>query len=173
LIEKLGEQTDPEKTLGKVGSEWKGSAPGYTSSTLRILENNDGDVVCSFTYQGVTRNIQGRITDKAIYDYVYSNGDTKKPFTLVRFDANVGDKWEYNVGNQKVVREVKKKSIDDDYSYGFMLIKTIDVEETIPSGTLVAGKESQISKILWNFNHKFGFVGATITKKDGTTVKVY
>lgn len=172
-IKQLGEETDPEKTLGKVGDQWIGSATGYSNSTLKILENNDGNVVCSFTFQGKTKNVEGRITDKALYDYVYSNGDTKKPFTLVRFDARVGDKWEYKVGTQKVVREVVHVSEKEDYSYGFLSIKTIDVQETIPTGTIISGSESQIKSILWHFNHKFGFVGATVIKKDGTSVKVH
>ena len=53
------------------------------------------------------------------------------------------------------------------------MIKTIDVEETIPSGVQVKGAASPFTKILWKFNHKFGFVMATGTKTNGTVVNLY
>jgi hypothetical protein len=166
------EETDPEKTLGKVGNFWDISATGYPDAEITIDSNKDGDVVASFPFDGRTVRVEGKITEKAIYDYVYSNGDKKKPYTLVRFDAKVGDKWEYKVGNQKVVREVVHRSTDNDTFYGFMLIKTIDVEETIPAGVMINGEVSQVSKILWRFNHKFGFISADVTDTSNKTTRV-
>lgn len=166
------EVTDPEKTLGKVGNYWTLSAQGHTGSEITIISNTDGNFVATLPYGGKTIQVEGKITDKGIYDYVYSNGDKKKPFTLVKFDAEVGDQWEYNVGNQKVVRKVVRKSTTDDTDYIFWLIKTIDVEETIPTGTIINGSESQVKKILWKFNHKFGFVSATVTESDNSVTQV-
>src|SRR6056297_942203 len=137
LLNFNNEETDPEKTMGKPGNYWTAGAPGYGDAELTINENNDGDVVGSLIFDGTSYTVEGKITDKGIYDYVYSNGDKNKPFTLVKFDAKVGDKWEFNVGNKKVVREVVRKSTEDDTEYGFWLVKTIDVEETIPSGTMI------------------------------------
>ena len=128
------EETDPEKTLGKSGNYWSLSATGYKDSQITIESNNDGNVVASVPFNGQTIKVEGKITENGIYDYVYSNGNKNKPFTLVKFDAKVGDKWEYKVGNQTVVREVVHKSTEDDTFYGFFLIKTIDVEETIQIG---------------------------------------
>lgn len=166
------EETDPEKTLGKPGNYWSLSAPGYTSSQITIDSNNDGNVVASVPFNGKTIKVEGKITEKGIYDYVYSNGDKKKPFTLVRFDAKVGDKWEYKIGNQTVVRKVVHKSTEDDTFYGFLLIKTIDVEETIPAGVKINGEVAQASKILWRFNHKFGFISADVTETNNKTTRV-
>jgi hypothetical protein len=175
LIEDLinDEETDPSKTMGKVGNYWDASAQGYSASSLTIKSNDDGNVVATLNFNGVNHTVEGKITDKGIYDYVYSNGDTKKPFTLVKFDAEVGDKWTFKVGNQTVTREVVRKSTTDDTYYGFYLVKTIDVEETIPTGTVVNGSTVQVKKILWKFNHKFGFVAATITKTDNSVVESY
>lgn len=166
------EITDPEQTMGKVGNYWTAGAPGYQDGRITISSNDNGNVVGSLVFQGTTYPVEGKITDQGIYDYVYSNGDKSKPFTLVKFDANVGDKWEFNVGNQKVIREVVRKSTEDDVEYGFWLVKTIDVEETIPTGTMVGDNESEVKKIVWQFNHKFGFISATVTKTDNATVKV-
>jgi len=166
------EVTDPEQTMGKVGNYWSAGASGYNDGQLTITENNGGDVIGSLSFEGSIYTVEGKVTDNGIYDYVYSNGDKSKPFTLVKFDANVGDKWEFNVGNQKVVREVVRKSTEDDVEYGFWLVKTIDVKETIPAGTIIKTAESEVKEILWQFNHKFGFISATITTVDGTTTKV-
>ncbi len=169
------EETDPEKTMGKVDNYWKASAPGYPDAKVTITENSKGNVVATVNYNGKDYEVEGKITDEGIYDYVYSNGDKSKPFTLVKFDAQVGDKWEYKIGNQTITREVVKRSTTDDTPYGFMYIKTIDVVETIPAGVQVRGAESPASSILWKFNHKFGFISATITPKSGaaTTIKQY
>jgi len=173
LLQLNDESTDPEKTMGKVGNYWTLNCTGYTDSQITIDSNTDGNVVGSYIYNGKTYQLEGKITDKGIYDYVYSNGDKNKPFTLVKFDAVVGDQWEFNVGNQTVVRKVVHKSTTDDTYYGLYLIKTIDVEETIPSGLQVKGAASPFTKILWKFNHKFGFIMATGTKTNGTTVNLY
>ena len=167
------EQTDPEKTMGKVGNYWTLSCTGYPDSKVTIDSNKDGNVVGSYIYNGKTYQLEGKFTDKAIYDYVYSNGDKKKPFTLVNFDAEVGDQWEFKVGTQTVVRKVVHKSAEDDTFYGMLMIKTIDVEETIPSGLQVKGAASPFTKILWKFNHKFGFIMATGTKTNASIVNLY
>lgn len=166
------EETDPTKTLGKSGNYWSVSAPGHGASQITIESNDDGNVVASIPYGGKTILVEGKITSNGIYDYVYSNGDKKKPFALVKFDAKVGDKWEYKVGNQTVVRKVVHKSTEDDTFYGFLMIKTIDVEETIPAGVTVNGKVVQASKILWRFNHKFGFISADVTETNNKTTRV-
>jgi hypothetical protein len=196
LLDANKEETDPSKTLGKEGNFWSANIPGVGITKITIDENKDGNVIATIPYNGENYEIEGKITDNGFYDYVYSNGDKSKPFTLVKFDANVGDKWEYKVGNQVVTREVVKKSTTDDTEYnGFWLIKTIDVLETIPSGFVFAGGVSllksgslsnqensmvkvnngvtQVKSILWKFNHKFGFIAAEITKTDDTKVTIY
>ena len=198
LLNSDKEQTDPSKTMGKVDNYWSASIPGVGNTTITINENNGGNVVATIPYNGTDYEIEGKITDKGFYDYVYSNGDHSKPFTLVKFDANVGDKWEFKVGTQTVTREVVKKSTTDDTPYqGFWMIKTIDVLETVPAGLKIQGAalkiksgllglndgkpdelakllsgETQVKTILWKFNHKFGFIAAEVTKTDNTKVVI-
>lgn len=169
----LEDVTDPDATLGKVGNYWNLKSTGYANSKITISSNTNGEVVGSYTFNGKTYTLEGKITENGIYDFVYSNGDKSKPFTLVKFDAKVGDKWEYKVGNQTVVRKVVHKSTEDDTFYGPMIIKTIDVEETIPEGVQVKGAASPFTKILWKFNHKFGFIMATGTRANGSIVNLY
>jgi len=197
LNSKNEEETDPSKTMGKEGNYWSANIPGIGETAITIDQNNDGNVVASIPYNGTTYEIEGKITDAGFYDYVYSSGDKSKPFTLVKFDANVGDKWEFKIGTQTVTREVVKKSTTDDTSYqGFWMVKTIDVLETVPAGLKLEGGvslksgllnlnsgeadevakllsgETQVKTILWKFNHKFGFIAAEITKTDNTKVTI-
>ena len=171
LFEK-DEVTNPDETLGKPGYVWYASADGYPEATLDIKENIDGVVTATLNYDDKNYTLKARITDNSIEDYVYSNGDISKPFTLVKFNASVGDKWEYNIGNQKVVREVVRKSTDDDVEYGFWYVKTVDVEETVPAGIQVMGYPAGVKKILWRFNHRFGLISADVTTNDNTVVNV-
>jgi hypothetical protein len=173
LLKTNDETTDPSKTMGKVGNYWDLNCTGFTASKITVDSNSDGNVVGSVLYNGKTYQLEGKITDKGVYDYVYSNGDKNKPFTLVKFDAKVGDQWEFKVGTQTVVRKVVHVSTADDTFYGMLMVKTIDVEETIPTGLQVKGAATQFTKILWKFNHKFGFIMATGTKTNGTTVNLY
>lgn len=82
---------------------------------------------------------------------------------LFKYGSEVGDS--YPIGSTGKVRTVVSKTGQDDYNYGFMLIKTIQVEET--SNKL---KSTGISKITYVGNHRFGLVGFKVSLNDGTSV---
>ncbi|HOP14395.1 hypothetical protein [Lentimicrobium sp.] len=82
---------------------------------------------------------------------------------LVKYDSKVGDT--YPVGNTGKERKVVSKSGEDDYPYGFFLIKTIQVETTP-----IDMKSGGIQKITYIANHKFGMVGVRVDFDDETSV---
>jgi hypothetical protein len=92
---------------------------------------------------------------------VYDEGN----LILVKYDAKVGDSWSLKRGSKTITRTVSKKSETDDYSWGWLLIKTITVEET---GRDVPG----VTKVVYETNHRFGLVGVTVFFEDGTSKKV-
>lgn len=99
-----------------------------------------------------------KATDEGIMDYTNADG---KPFVMVRYDCNVGDKYKLTKADGKIItRTVTQKSTTDDYYYGMMLIKTITVEQD----SRIPG----ISKIIYKFNHKFGIVYVEAVAQDGT-----
>lgn len=103
-----------------------------------------------------------KMTDEGILDY--TNKD-QAPFVLVKYDAKVGDKYVLEKSDgTKITREVVRKSTDDDYYWGGMLIKTIDVEQD----SRIPGME----KIAYFTNHKFGLVGVRLYMEDGTTSQI-
>lgn len=81
---------------------------------------------------------------------------------LVKYDSKVGDT--YPIEGSDKERKVVSKSTDDDYYYGFFLIKTIQVEM---DQSHVAG--AGITKYTYIANHKFGLVGVKVDFDDGTT----
>lgn len=101
-------------------------------------------------------NLKSKITTEGIQDFIHSDGDESKPFTIVKYSGNVGDKWDFTdkEGNH-FIREVKYRSNDDDYPIAFGLIKVIKVEETITEGPL----KNLLGKITYISNHKYGLVG--------------
>lgn len=101
-----------------------------------------------------------KITDEGWLDY--TNAD-KEPVVLVKYDDKVGDKYSVTTSSgSKIVREITRKSTTDDYAYGFMDIKVIQVEQE----TSFPG----LSKYVMYFNHKFGLVGLEVVAEDGSTV---
>ncbi|MFP4528490.1 MAG: hypothetical protein ACLFQX_08070 [Candidatus Kapaibacterium sp.] len=108
--------------------------------------------------------IKGKITSEGIQDFVYSKGDESKPFTVAKYSAKVGDKYEFTTEDgEKITREVTYRSTEDDYSIAFWLIKVIKVEQTM--------NDPVIEKITYYANHKFGLVGMEATMKDGRMIK--
>ncbi|MFN3305809.1 MAG: hypothetical protein ACK42Z_01345 [Candidatus Kapaibacteriota bacterium] len=100
--------------------------------------------------------IKSKVTSEGMQDFHHSEGDLSKPFTLVKYNAKVGDKYEFTdkEGN-KYVRQVTKRSDDDDYPMGFWLLKVIVVEESIVEGPY----KDFFGKMIFYTNHKFGLVG--------------
>lgn len=82
---------------------------------------------------------------------------------LVKYSSNVGDKYRISGGGDRVV---VSKSSTDDYYYGFLLIKTIQVEEV--SASL---QSMGINKITYIANHRFGLVGVDFSFSDGSSGK--
>lgn len=84
---------------------------------------------------------------------------------LVNYDSAVGDT--YTTTTSGKVRTVVSKSTEDDYPYGFYLIKTIQVESTLGNSVGIAG----VNNITYIANHKFGMVGVKVDFEDGTSAK--
>jgi hypothetical protein len=82
---------------------------------------------------------------------------------VVKYGSNVGDT--YTVGSTGRTRKVVSKSTTDDYPYGFMNIKTIQVEADANTFVNTGG----VSKITYIANHKFGLVGVKVNFDDGTS----
>lgn len=113
------------------------------------------DVTVTGNRASVSRDY--RITTEG-FQSVYEEGN----LTIMDFDAKEGDSYSIKHNGKKLVREVSKVSKQDEYEWGFMLIKTIHVQET---GRGIPG----VSKIEFIGNHKWGMVGLKLYFEDGST----
>lgn len=113
-------------------------------------------------YDGtLTYDVKYRITSQGVQS-VYDDGTS---FTLVKYDAKVGDKYTLKRDGQNLVREVTQKSTEDDYYWNGWLLKTVTVKET---GRAVPG----FSNAIMVFNHRFGLVGYEMNFEDGSSEKI-
>lgn len=106
-----------------------------------------------------------KITSEGIQDFVYSGGDLSKPFTIVKYSANVGDKYEFTgKDGKKVVRTVVQKDPLEDWYLAFWMVKTIRVEQDVADDPV-------IKKVTFITNHKFGLVGFIHEFHDGRIIE--
>lgn len=111
------------------------------------------------SYDGeLTYDAEFRITEEGVQS-VYEDGTS---FTLVKYDAKVGDKYTLKRNGQNLVREVVQKSTEDDFLWNGLLLKTVSVKET---GRAVPGfQEANMV-----FNHRFGLVYYEMKFEDGSS----
>jgi hypothetical protein len=167
--------------INTVGNTFTNSVVVGTSSyqgTISITKVTDGVATVQFKsaipsnipilqgikpkYKDASGNLvcEGKfmMTDAGILDY---NNKDHKPFVLVKYDANVGDKYTLQKSDgTTIVRQVVRKSTTDDYYWNGMIIKTVDVEQSsnIPG----------VKKITYFSNHKFGLVAVRVEMEDGS-----
>jgi len=130
----------------------------FTDATLLALASSIPDVTVNGNTVSVNRKY--RITTDG-FQSVYDEGN----LTIINYGAKVGDKYTLKHDGNTLVREVTEVSKEDDYAWGFMLIKTIHVEET---GRNIPG----VSKVEFIGNHKWGMVGIVVYFEDGSTKKI-
>jgi hypothetical protein len=169
----------PINTIGNTFTNGVRVGSSYYQGNIKITAINDGVATVSFKstippnypiLQGIKSKYKDssgnltcegkfKMTDKGILDY---NNIDHEPFVLVKYDAEVGDKYTLKKSDGKtIVREVVRKSTTDDFYWGGMFIKTIDVEQS----SNIPGVES----ITYFCNHKFGVVAVRLQMEDGST----
>jgi len=134
-------------------SSFTGSAVITNSTIKNILLNHPQTVVNG---NNVTvSDIELKITTEGIESI---NGF--EPGVIVKYDSEVGDSYTINGGGK---RTVTSKSTDNDYYWGGMNIKVMQIEENT--------NKFGVKKTIYWANHKFGLVGVEFTFDDNSTSK--
>lgn len=132
------------------------NAPALLAKANAWIPSQIGDGV-------INTDIQMRVTDKGIQDFF--NKD-KKQQTLVNYSAKVGDTYKVTKSDgNTITRTVTGVSTQDDFPYGFMMIKTITIEQD----SRIPG----VQKIIYRANHRFGLVFVEALLEDGTRLGTY
>ena len=117
--------------------------------------------------EAMTAEVVGKmkVTSEGIQEFLNSGGDLSRPFTIVKYDASVGDTWSFTTDDgRKITRTVTYRSSSDDYPVAFWLLKVIKVEET--------SEDPVVEKVTYYANHKFGLVGVEVLTKSGENLEI-
>ncbi|MFN8238429.1 MAG: hypothetical protein U0T77_09675 [Chitinophagales bacterium] len=189
---KLGGSTDLDLTkvgIADFGINATSSGVDFPIITANVISNNGGDVtfriLLDFTghpdsavlvplipsylkdaQNRVQHDIKMRFTSLGIQDFE-ENSDSK-PFTIVKYDANVGDKYFFTTNSGKtLIRTVTERTDEDDWPFTMFNIKTIKVEQD-EFGDIW---DAVIEKLVFRANHKFGLVYVEATLTNGKVIK--
>ncbi len=142
--------------------------PEMQTKAMEIL-NQHGDYYHASDYVTLTPDLKlnfefkVKITSEGYQDY-FADG---KPWIMVKYDDPVGTT--YSVVNNKgetLTRTITEKTGQDDWPFGFFLIKTQKVEQQ------VASDDPLVHHIVYRVNHKFGLVYLEYEFKDGTNLAI-
>ena len=158
--------TPEQGVLGDVGNEWKARFDGNQDIVGRIIENNNGYIEIVLTLGKSSDTIKGRITDNAVYEFAHSYGDITKPFTMIEFDAEVGEIYTHEFGGMWFERQVVEK---EEYMINCLgkKLETIGVYEEIPSGLNIELFGFTIRTILWYWHPTYGLVCIEVWTEEG------
>jgi uncharacterized protein (UPF0333 family) len=128
----------------------------YYIDLLKMVPSHHIPGTVNIDGNNVEITINAKVTDEG-GQVVFNDGSK---FTLVKYDAKVGDKYTVEVNGNTLVNEVVNVSTDDDFFWGGMYIKVI----TVKSSSSLPG----VSYVEHYYNHKFGLVGLAIYFEDGS-----
>jgi len=143
-------------------------SPDLQNKALEIL-NEHADYYDAGKYVELTQDFKlnfefkVKITSEGYQDY-FADG---KPWIMAKYNDPVVTT--YSVTNDKgetLVRTITEKTGQDDWPFGFFLIKTVKVEQQ------VASDDPLVDHIEYRVNHKFGLVYLKYEFKDGTDLAI-
>lgn len=169
------DETDNKPTsgsLGEVGSLWNVKVDNTHDLSIEILEQEGTVFTAEVSYaKFVNKELKFGYTGNEIVDYVYGQGDISKPFTMVKFDAQVGDVYNANIGGNFHYREVVEKQTYHVDCLGKDL-EMIGVYEEVPEGVPNTHFGFEIESIVWYWHQEYGLVCVEFYTTDGEFYEV-
>lgn len=135
-------------------SEYSGSATVTNAAIRNILSNAPGVTVSGNTV--TVTGVKMKVTTEGI-----ESVEGFHPGVIVDYNAKVGDT--YPMPGTGRSRQVVSRSSDDDYFWGWMMIKVIEVEE--PTNSM------GVARTTYWANHRWGMVGIEFELDDGTILE--
>jgi len=84
--------------LGEIGNTWKVKVDGIYDLSTEIYYKSGDIYGLQVSWAKVAlKKIKFGYTGNEVIDYVYSKGNESQPFTMVKFDAQVGDIYSINI----------------------------------------------------------------------------
>ena len=119
----------------------------------------------------ITKTLKFGMTGNEVVDYVYSQGDAAKPFTMVKFDAEVGDMYFTEINGVYHHREVIEKKTYNIPALNKDL-ETIGVYEWIPYAIPSEYFGFTIREIIWYWHPDYGLVCVDVYTEEGEYLNI-
>jgi len=162
---------DNPGVLGAVGNEWSAKFNNNQDIFAKIIANDNGFISIEINLDGEKDTIYLHFKDNIVSEFIHSNGDLSKPFTIVEFDAKVGDFYTFNMEELYFYRDV----IEIETYYITALgkeIETIGVYEEIPYGIDFQLFGITIRSITWYWHPDYGLVCVEIYTDQGDYIEI-
>lgn len=153
--------------LGEVGNSWDVKVDGSHDLAVQVVEKEGEVFTMEISYAKIiNKELKFGYNGSEITDYVYCQGDMSKPFTMVKFDAEVGDTYTANIGGNFHYREVTEIETYHVDCLGKDL-EMIGVYEEVPEGVPNNHFGFEIQSIIWYWHQDYGLVCVEFYTTDG------
>ena len=158
--------------LGEVGNSWVLKIDNTYDLNAEIIakEGNVRTVEVSYA-KLVVKTVKFGFTGNEVVDYAYSKGDLSRPFTMVKFDAKVGDIYSTEIDGIYHSREVIEKTTYHIPALNKDL-ETIGVYEWIPEEIPSQFFGITIRSITWYWHPSYGLVCVDVYTDQGEYIKI-
>ncbi|MEZ5082893.1 MAG: hypothetical protein R2750_05530 [Bacteroidales bacterium] len=158
--------------LGEVGNSWQVTIDNTYDLSAELIAK-EGDVRTVEVSYGklVSKQFKFGFSNNEVVDYGYSQGDLAQPFTMVKFDAKVGDIYTAEIDGVYHYREVTEittyniPALNKD-------IQTIGVYEEIPYETPSTYFGFTIRTIIWYWHPTYGLVCVDVWTDQGDYLEI-
>lgn len=158
--------------LGAVGNTWNVKVNGTFDLFTKIIEIENNVITLEVTYAKIhVKTLKFGMLGNEIVDYVYSKGNTSEAFTMVRFDAKVGDMQSTTINGVSDHREVMEKATYHVPALNKDL-EMIGVYEWIPYEIPSTYFGFTVREIYWYWHPDYGLVCVEFYTEQGDYVKV-
>jgi|GEM_PF-884543 len=164
---KSDDRSNPSVNLGAVGNSWTVKVQGTTDISAELTASEGSMRTVQVSWAKVfSKTVKFGLTTNEVIDYVYSDGDVEQPFTMVKFDAKVGDIYSTTIDGIIHTREVIEKKTYNIPALGKDL-ETIGVNEIIPVEIPSTFFGYTIRQIIWYWNPVYGLVCVDVYTDQG------
>jgi hypothetical protein len=158
--------------LGEVGNTWNVKVNGTHDLSTQIIAKEGHVVTLEVSYAKMTvKTLKFGLIGNEVVDYVYSQGNTSKPFTMVKFDAEVGDSYSTTINGITHQREVIEKATYNVPALNKDL-EMIGVYEMVPYEIPSTFFGFTVRDIYWYWHPDYGLVCVEFYTDQGDFVKV-
>ena len=165
-------QDNTSGVLGVLGNSWDVKVAGEFDLNTKITGKEGNVYTLEVSYAKViSKTLKFGYTGNEVVDYVYSQGDTDKPFTMVKFDADVGDVYTSVINGKYHYRQVVEIETYNVPCLGKNL-EMIGVYEEIPPGIPNVYFGLTITSIVWYWHPDYGLVCVEFFTADGNHYEV-